>query len=33
MSNHALIIDDNADNVGILEELLTMEGVDAYINS
>jgi CheY-like chemotaxis protein len=24
---HALIIDDNADNVGILEEMLTMEGI------
>jgi two-component system sensor histidine kinase/response regulator len=25
---HALIIDDNADNVGILEEMLTMEGIN-----
>ena len=24
---HALIIDDNVDNVGILEEMLTMEGI------
>jgi CheY-like chemotaxis protein len=26
---HALIIDDNPNNLGILAELLTMEGVDA----
>lgn len=25
---HALIIDDNVDNVGVLEQLLTLEGVD-----
>jgi len=28
MVNRALIVDDNADNVGVLEEMLTLEGVE-----
>jgi two-component system, cell cycle response regulator DivK len=28
MAAHILIIDDNADNLGILAEMLTMEGID-----